>query len=112
MKAVEGNQPIRSISMELSNRNNVFAVCFCFLFSIAPHFRHLPLWVSGTVIAALAWRCLQNVGKLNEVPKWLLIPMVIAGGISVFAEYWTVVGRDAGWNPFAPQVSCTSHVSG
>jgi transglutaminase-like putative cysteine protease len=74
----------------------VFAVCFCFLFSIAPHFPNLPLWVSGMVAFALSWRCLQNLGKLPEVPKWILIPMVIAGGVGVFAEYWTVVGRDAG----------------
>ena len=30
------------------------------------------------------------------MPRWILVPMVIIGGISVFAEYWTVVGRDAG----------------
>jgi len=48
------------------------------------------------VAFALIWRCLQNLGKLPEVPKWILIPMVFAGGVGVFAEYWTVVGRDAG----------------
>jgi hypothetical protein len=92
----EPNQPIRSISREVANRSCVFAVCFCFLFSIAPHFPNLPLWVSGMVAFALSWRCLQNLGKLPEVPKWILIPMVLLGGVGVFAEYWTVVGRDAG----------------
>ena len=96
MQATEPNQPIQSISHEVANRSCVFAVCFCFLFSIAPHFPNLPLWVSGMVTFALGWRCLQNLGKLPEVPKWILIPMVIAGGVGVFAEYWTVVGRDAG----------------
>jgi transglutaminase-like putative cysteine protease len=94
--ATEPNQPIRSISQELANRSCVFAVCFCFLFSIAPHFPNLPLWVSGMVALALSWRCLQNLGRLPEVPKWILIPMVLIGGVGVFAEYWTVVGRDAG----------------
>ena len=84
------------MAQEISSRSSVFAVCFCFLFSIGPHFLHLPLWVSGMVLFSLGWRCLQNVGKLGEVSKWLLISMVIAGGIGVFAEYWTVVGRDAG----------------
>lgn len=96
MQRTEPNQPIRSISREIANRSCVFAVCFCFLFSIAPHFPNLPLWVSGMVAFALIWRCLQNLGKLPEVPKWILIPMVFAGGVGVFAEYWTVVGRDAG----------------
>jgi transglutaminase-like putative cysteine protease len=87
---------MRSISMELANHSSVFAVCFCFLFSIAPHFRQLPLWISAIVLFSLGWRCLQNLGKLPEFPKWLLIPLVIVGGVGVFAQYWTVVGRDAG----------------
>jgi transglutaminase-like putative cysteine protease len=96
LQVTEPNQPIRSISREVANRSCVFAVCFCFLFSIAPHFPNLPLWVSGMVAFALSWRCLQELGKLPEVPKWILIPLVILGGVGVFAEYWTVVGRDAG----------------
>jgi transglutaminase-like putative cysteine protease len=96
LKPTEQNLPMRSISLEIANRSSVFAVCFCFLFSIAPHFRQLPLWVSAIVIFSLGWRCLQNLGKLPDFPKWLLIPMVIVGGVGVFAQYWTVVGRDAG----------------
>ena len=82
--------------MEVANRNSVFAVCFCFLFAMAPHFGHLPLWISAIVAFSLAWRCLQNVGRIPQFPKWLLIPLVIVGGVGVFAQYWTVVGRDAG----------------
>jgi len=96
LKPTEQNLPIRSISLEVANRSSVFAVCFCFLFSIAPHFRQLPLWISGIVVFSLGWRCLQNLGKLRIFPKWLLIPLVVIGGVGVFAEYWTVVGRDAG----------------
>ena len=90
------NLPIRAIHEEIASRESVFAVCLCFLFSIAPHFRNLPLWVSGFVIVALAWRILQNFNRIPAVPRWILAPMVVIGGISVFAEYWTVVGRDAG----------------
>ena len=90
------NQPIRSISRELASRSSVFAVCFCFLFSIAPHFRNLPFWVVILVLAALAWRCLENLGKVGVLPRWLLVPLVLLGGVGVFAEYWTIVGRDAG----------------
>ncbi|MDH3219627.1 MAG: DUF3488 and transglutaminase-like domain-containing protein [Gammaproteobacteria bacterium] len=90
------NLPMRSIPQELSSRTSVFAVCFCFLFSIAPHFTNLPIWVVVMVLVALGWRALQNLGKLPEIPKWMLIPLVLFGGIGVFAEYWTIVGRDAG----------------
>ena len=88
--------PIESIPLELAGRSSIFTVCFCFLFSIAAHFTHLPLWVSACVVFALIWRCLQNLGRVKAVHKWLLVPMVLIGGISVFAEYWTIVGRDAG----------------
>jgi len=90
------NLSMRSISQEISSRPCVFAVCFCFLFSIAPHFVNLPGWVLVIVVIALAWRSLQNLGKIRELPKWMLIPLVLFGGIGVFAEYWTIVGRDAG----------------
>ena len=96
MKTASHNLPIRSIADEIANRTSIFAVCFCFLASIAPHFRNLPLWVSAIVIVSLGWRCLQNLDKIREMPKWILIPLVLFGGIGVFAEYWTVVGRDAG----------------
>ena len=90
------NLPIRDIPKEVASRSGIFAVCFCFLFSIVPHFSNLPLWVSGIVIASLCWRILENLGHLKPLPKWLLATMVVFGGLSVFAEYWTVVGRDAG----------------
>ena len=96
MNAASQNLPIRSISRETPTRSSIFAVCFCFLFSIAPHFRNLPLWVSLLVLLALGWRCLENIGKLGAFPKWLLVLLVLIGGIGVFAEYWTIVGRDAG----------------
>ena len=66
------------------------------MFSIAAHFRNLPLWVTGFVIASLTWRILQNLNRVPAIPRWILAPLVVIGGVSVFAEYWTVVGRDAG----------------
>ena len=96
IQANKNDQPIRSISLEVASRESVFAVCFCFLFSITPHFLNLPIWVTFIVISALGWRCLENLGYLKSVSKWLLIPLVLFGGLGVFAEYWTIVGRDAG----------------
>lgn len=90
------NLPFKSISQETTGRASVFAVCFCFLFSIAPHFRTLPGWVILLVLIAIGWRSLQNLDRIRELPKWMLIPLVLFGGVGVFAEYWTIVGRDAG----------------
>ena len=94
--SAETNLAIRDIPREISGRESVFAVCFCFLFSIAPHFVNLPIWTIAVVLVAIGWRILQNLGKIRELPKWMLIPLVIFGGLGVFAEYWTIVGRDAG----------------
>ena len=94
--ANKNDLPIHSIPQEIASRESIFAVCFCFLFSIAPHFVNLPIWVTLIVIVALGWRSLENLGYLKAVSKWLLIPLVLIGGIGVFAEYWTIVGRDAG----------------
>lgn len=80
----------------MADRASIFAVCFCFLFSIAAHFVNLPLWVTAIVILSLTWRCLQNLGYLGRVNNWFLIPLVLFGGVGVFAEFWTIVGRDAG----------------
>ena len=90
------DRPIHSIPMEIAGRTSIFAVCFCFLFAIAPHFVNLPIWVSALVIIALSWRSFENLGYLKPLSKWFLIPLVLFGGVGVFAEYWTIVGRDAG----------------
>jgi len=90
------NLPIRDIPRETASRGSVFTVCFCFLFALAPHFLHLPVWVTAIVAFAIGWRALQNLELIGPLPKWMLIPLVLVGGIGVFAEYWTIVGRDAG----------------
>ena len=61
-----------------------------------PHFFNLPFWVTGFTLFALAWRSAQSLGYSREIPRWLLVPLVVVGGISVFAQYWTIVGRDPG----------------
>ena len=87
---------VKNIPQETASQASIFAVCTCFLFSITPHFFHLPLWVSGFVIVALSWRSLQNLGMIKALSKWVVVPLVLLGGVGVFAEYWTIVGRDAG----------------
>ncbi len=96
MKTADQVLPYQRIGQEEASRGSVFAVCFCFLFSMAPHFLTLPIWIIVLVIVAIGWRSLQNLGRIRELPKWMLIPLVLFGGIGVFAEYWTIVGRDAG----------------
>ena len=89
------NLPMRSISQEVSSKAGVFAVCFCFLFSIAPHFVNLPVWVIVIVLIALGWRSLQNLGLIRELPKWMLIPLIV---LLILAPYYKITSfRNTEW---------------
>ncbi len=90
------NLPIHRIAEEPLSRNSVNAVAFSFLITMLPHATHLPLWVISIAVVSLFWRVLQAYGYLFQVPKWLLIMMVLGGGLSVFAQFWTIAGRDPG----------------
>jgi len=90
------NRPIKEIAQESMTNTSVIAITVSFALSIAPHFMHLPFWVSGFILFSLCWRNIQQQGKLPMIPKWLLVPLVVVGGVSVFAQYWTITGRDAG----------------
>ncbi len=84
------------IAEETADKQAILAVSLSFVVAMFPHFFHLPLWVSGFALMALAWRGAQARGWLWAMPKWLLVPLVLVGGISVFAQYWTIVGREPG----------------
>ena len=93
---MSNNLPIQKIAMEQADNTAVLAVTYSFLPSMLPHFMHMPLWVTGFTLFALAWRSVQSLGHIGAIPRWLLVPLVVVGGISVFAQYWTIVGRDPG----------------
>ncbi len=90
------NLPMGRIAEEPASRSSLFAVAFAFLFTLAPHMLHLPLWVSLFSLFAVGWRVAQELGRVPALPRWLLVPMVLFGGIGVFAQYWTITGRDPG----------------
>ncbi len=88
--------PYGRIAEEPASRNSLHAVAFSFLFTLAPHMAQLPLWISLFSLSAIAWRVAEETGRVPALPRWLLVPLVLFGGIGVFAQYWTIVGRDPG----------------
>ncbi|MBL7002996.1 MAG: DUF3488 domain-containing transglutaminase family protein [Gammaproteobacteria bacterium] len=90
------NQPFKKLHLEVVKAESIQLVCLGFLISILGHFAHLPVWVSSFVSFALIWRLLQSKKIIPPIPRWLIVPFVLAGGIGVFATYWTITGRDAG----------------
>ena len=88
--------PYGRIAEEPASRSALFSVAFGFLFTLAPHFAHLPMWVSLFSLFAVGWRVAQELGRVPALPRWVLVPLVLVGGIGVFAQYWTITGRDPG----------------
>ncbi len=82
--------------LEVAEAKAIQIVCLGFFIAIAAHVTHLPLWVSLFIGFSLSWRLAQSASYLPPLPRWLIVPFVIAGGIGVFATYWTITGRDAG----------------
>lgn len=64
--------------------------------TLAPHFAHLPAWISlaaTTLLLIRGWFTLKN---RPAPPKWVLIVLAIAAGIAVWRTFGRVFGRDAG----------------
>ena len=66
------------------------------LMVLAPHFAHLPLWVSLAVCATLLWRAAITWRGKRMPPLWLLVPVAVASMAGVYLTYRTLLGRDAG----------------
>lgn len=90
------NLPIHRIGEERLSCSSINAVAISFLITMLPHATHLPVWVTALALSGLSWRIFQAYGYLFQLPRWLLVIMVISGGISVFAQFWTIAGRDPG----------------
>jgi transglutaminase-like putative cysteine protease len=66
------------------------------LMVLAPHFAHLPLWISALACATLLWRAaITWLGK-RMPPTWLLVPIAVAAMAGVYRSYHTLLGREVG----------------
>jgi transglutaminase-like putative cysteine protease len=66
------------------------------LLVLAPHAEHLPLWVSATCAATLAWRATLTLRGTRLPPRALLMVLASASMAAVYASFHTLLGRDAG----------------
>jgi transglutaminase-like putative cysteine protease len=66
------------------------------LMVLAPHFMHLPLWVSLTSCVTLLWRARITLQGKRMPPLWLLLPVSIIAMAGVYRSFHTLLGRDAG----------------
>ncbi|MQA37914.1 transglutaminase TgpA family protein [Rugamonas aquatica] len=66
------------------------------LMVLAPHFEHLPLWISAVVCGTLLWRAAITWRGKRMPSLWLLLPVSVAAMAGVYRSFHTLLGRDAG----------------
>ena len=92
--------PITSLVARLSAREREVRdslwLLACMLFVCIPLFSTLPIWVDAGFVVLFAWRVQIAWQGRRLPPRWLLISLLLVSGAGVFAQYHTVVGKDAG----------------
>jgi protein-glutamine gamma-glutamyltransferase len=63
---------------------------------VAPHALRLPWWMSAAAGAFFLWRAVAARRGARLPARWLLLALAIGGVISVYFNYRTIFGRDAG----------------
>jgi len=66
------------------------------LMVLAPHFGHLPWWISALSCVTLLWRAWLTWLGRRMPPVWLLVPVALAAMAGVYVSFHTLLGRDAG----------------
>ena len=66
------------------------------LLVLAPHFSHLPPWISLLCGTTLLWRGVVTFRGTRMPPSWLLLPVSLSAMAGVYFSFNTLLGRDAG----------------
>jgi transglutaminase-like putative cysteine protease len=66
------------------------------VFAVMPLMPVLPLWVSAGFLVLVAARTRITWLGRRLPPRWLLIALLLAAGGGIYAQYHTIVGKDAG----------------
>ena len=65
-------------------------------FSLAPHVRYLPIWISGAFLICAAWR-FEIERRRRALPRpWIRVILALAGFLGVYASYVSVSGVGPG----------------
>ncbi|MET0321079.1 MAG: DUF3488 and transglutaminase-like domain-containing protein, partial [Duganella sp.] len=66
------------------------------LMVLAPHFGHLPPWITAAICAILLWRAVVTWRGRRMPPMRVLLPVSVAAMAGVYASFGTLLGRDPG----------------
>lgn len=84
------------VSSSRLNPAKLAAVLFALTLVMAPHARHLPVWISVFVAAVLFARFYLACRRGPLPNRWLLLSIALAGVAGVAISYRTLYGRDVG----------------
>ena len=91
-----GARGIAAIARREREVRDILWLLLTLLWVLAPHALALPLWVSATVAALIAWRA-WITWRGHRLPQRLLpIALTCVAGIAVWLQYRTIFGKDAG----------------
>lgn len=77
------------------------AIALAVVMAAAAHLGHLPLWVHGLLVAAIALRL-----ALREPPgRWVLVPLVVAAFAAVIIQFQSISGTTAGGTFFTAMLA-------
>jgi protein-glutamine gamma-glutamyltransferase len=57
-----------------------------------PHAWDQPPWVMAALAVALVWRLIIQVRQARPPSRWVLVPLVLAGGALTVSHFGTVFG--------------------
>ena len=87
---------LRSALRPTRDKSDTLLLLAAALMVLAPHFAHLPLWISALSCATLLWRAALTWLGRRMPPVWLLVPIALAAMAGVYLSFRTLLGRDAG----------------
>jgi len=64
--------------------------------AVLPHATRIPYSVTVFFLLLIGWRYRIAVSMLRIPPRWLRLALATVGGLFVYFEYHTIIGRDAG----------------
>jgi len=74
----------------------IYTLLLAILMVIAPHFDHLPLWVSATSIFLLLWRAYLTYLDRPLPKRWFLMLLTVSSMVGILASFHTLFGREVG----------------
>lgn len=68
----------------------------CVAWVLVPLSESLPFWCVASVWSLLIWRTTLTLTGRRPPPRFVLLALMLAAGLSVFVQYRTIFGKDAG----------------